>query len=242
MPIALIGLTPSSIYMHAVRQALKAQSLLCSVESVCSATSYDTGTKLGCQEHEQKGRSYLGCTGGGSSEQSRELRGAGMGRVEGGGRVGEHKGVSCIVLMTHVYFHGRRPLGAAVTSARSLGVWSRQAVFRFQTLSCPLLPFTPLNILLKHQNPTITSTCLIVLAFGWASFSALLPDSSLSWAGQEERGEQRALLFSCPTCPFGAFTRRQLGAQHRPCREGQPCLPDTCPQQVLEVATQRPSL
>lgn len=63
-----------SLHLHACSQALKAQSLLYSVESVCSAASYDTGTNLGCQEHEQKGRRYLGCTGGGNLEQAGGLQ------------------------------------------------------------------------------------------------------------------------------------------------------------------------
>lgn len=117
--------------------------------------------------------------------------------------MGEHKGlVYCVearLFPRKMATWGSRPF---ITVPG--GLWRRQAVFRFQTFSHPLLEFIPLNILLKHQNSTITFTCLIVPVFGGASFSALLSNSPLSWAGKEERREETTLLL-CPACLFGAL-------------------------------------
>lgn len=114
--------------------------------------------------------------------------------------------------MNYIYFHRRWLLGAPIMVP--WGLQRRQAFFGFQTLSRPLLvDFIPLNILLKHQNSSIASTCLVVPVFGQASFSALLSNSSLSWVGKEERKDTSPLAY--PHL-FGALKRQPLGAQHEP--------------------------
>lgn len=84
------------------------------------------------------------------------------------------------------------PLGQLSLHHRPWGLQRRQVVFRFRILSRPLfLDFIPSNILLKHQNPVIASTRLVVPVFGRASFSVVLSNSFLPWAGKEERREER---------------------------------------------------
>lgn len=104
---------------------------------------------------------------------------------------------------------GRRPF---LTVSR--GLRRRQAVFRFQTLSHPLLDFIPLNILLKHQNPNHHLHLLDHAVFRRASFSVLLSNSPLSWAGKEERRKPSSL--SVLPASLVLFKRQQLGAHAGP--------------------------
>lgn len=150
-------------------------------------------TKLGCQENDRRDAGYLGWVGGGSPEQSGGLKG-GVGWIRGRW-VGELKG-SCVLCWWSAFISMEDGhLGSRHFITVPRGLRRRQAVFGFWTWSRPLLvDFIPLNVLLKHQNPTIASTFLVVPVFGRASFSVLLSNSSLSWPGKGQRREERTLL------------------------------------------------
>lgn len=99
------------------------------------------------------------------------------------------------------------------SSSQSPGSVEKAGSLQVPDFVTSLLDFIPLNIFLKHQNPTITFTCLIMPEFGGASFSVLL-SNSLSWAGKEARRAETTLLF--PACLFGALSKAAAGSTHRP--------------------------
>lgn len=75
---------------------------------------------------------------------------------------------------------------------------------------------------LKCQTPTSSSICLIVQCLIGASFSMLLSNRPLSWAGKYKRGERSNVSPSLPPCLLGASKKQQLRPQHRPSDEGGP--------------------
>lgn len=133
--------------MHAIGQATKVESAYYSVESVCSAASYDKGTdeagasKWGRQEYEQKARRFLWVMGWWEPRARwRAQRGwSGACRREVGG-LGEQKGIVCCVDDGHIHFHGEWPRAAAGCCATvPWDLQRRQEVFGFWTSSHPYL-------------------------------------------------------------------------------------------------------
>lgn len=124
--------------MHAIRQATKVESAYYSVESVCSAASYDKGTdeagasKWGRQEYEQKARRFLWVIG------WWEHKGAGVGCV-GGRWVGwGSRRALRVVLMMYIHFHGEWPrVAAGCCTTVPWDLQRRQEVFGFWTSSHP---------------------------------------------------------------------------------------------------------
>lgn len=160
--------------------------------------------------------------GGGSPEQDGGLSGAGVGYVRGaGGGWVSLRGLVYCVNEVHLFPWKMAPWGSCHFITVPWGLQRRQVVFRFRTLSRPLfIDFIPLNVLLKHQNPIIASTRLVVPVFGRASFSVVLSNSSLSRAGKEERREERP--FSClPSRLFGALKKATAGSTAQALRVGQ---------------------
>lgn len=96
--------------MHAIRQATKVESAYYSVESVCSAASYDKGTdeagasKWGCQEMARRFLWVIGWW----EPRARWRAPRGWSGVCVGGRwVGwGSRGTLCVVLVMYIHFHG----------------------------------------------------------------------------------------------------------------------------------------